>query len=331
MVSAFIVGVTGQDGTYLAELLIARGYRIVGLTRDVTRAVAHLPSSVARHIVLEEWDLVDPARITDLFRVYVPAEAYNFASRSSGESMFEDPVHVGLTSGIAVTSVLEAIRNSGSTARLCQASSSEMFGNTSTSPQSEQTEFRPRSPYGAAKLYAHSMIDVYRRIYGLYACSAILFNHESPRRRPEFVTRKVSLAAARLKLGLPGALQLGNLDSRRDWGYAGDYVQAMWSMLQQPEPGDYVIASGVTHTVRELCEVAFAHVGLDYRDHLSGGVNSSRPEETVELVGDARKARAMLGWQPQTGFRELVRMMVDADLDLLRGQVDSLRPSPGKR
>jgi GDPmannose 4,6-dehydratase len=318
MSQVLVLGVSGQDGSYLAELLLDKGNDVVGVTRDAARAVAALPVTVRDRVAFEEWNMQDPVRIVELFARYRPAEAYNCAARSTGSGMHDDPVGIAETNGVAVAQVLEAIRSVSAGTRFCQASSSEMFGEPAESPQSETTPFKPRSPYGAAKLYAHAMIEVYRRAHRLYACSAILFNHESPRRPLHYVTRKVSHAAAAIKLGLTDALDLGNLAARRDWGFAGDYVRAMWAMLQRPQPDDYVVATGVTHSVRDLCEVAFAHVGLDYRRYVRSDPASYRPDERGQLVGDARKARAELAWQPRVDFEAMIRAMVDADLEQLR-------------
>lgn len=315
MKTALITGIAGQDGSYLAELLLDKGYRIVGAVMDVQRDSTLLPSSLMSRVELVEWDMLNrEIEITDILSRYKPGEVYNYAAYSSGAAMFDDPVGIGEVNGLAVTRILEAIRQADMNIRFCQASSSEMFGDAVESPQSEETPFQPRSPYGAAKLYAHSMIRIYRRQYGLFACSAILFNHESPRRGLGFVTRKIAHEAAKIKLGLANELRLGNLDARRDWGFAGDYVRAMWLMLQQPNAEDYVVATGETHSVRELCEIAFGHLGLDYRDYVRQDAAAYRPTESVQLVGNSDRARKQLGWVPEVGFREMVSMMVDADM-----------------
>jgi GDPmannose 4,6-dehydratase len=318
--SAIITGVSGQDGWHLADFLLARGYRVVGTTRDVAAARERTNPSVE----LVEWDLVDAAAFADTIRRVGPAEVYNFAAYASGASMFDDPVGVGDINGLAVIRMLEAIRAVNPAIRFCQASSSELFGEPLESPQSETTAFRPRSPYGAAKLYAHEMVGVYRRRHGLFACSAILFNHESPRRGAGFVTGKVAEAAARIKLGLADELVLGNLDARRDWGFSGDYARGAWQMLQATAPDDYVFATGQPHSVRELCAEAFGHVGLDYRNHVREGSEAFRAAEPNPLVGDASKARRQLGWSAQMTFPELVRMMVDADLERFGGAAGGL-------
>jgi len=315
MKTVLITGIAGQDGSYLAELLLAKGYCVVGFVMDVQRDSGFLPSSLTNRIELVEWDMLkQKIEIADFLLRYRPSEIYNYAAYSSGAGMFDDPVSIGVVNGFAVAQILEAIRESDTNIRFCQASSSEMFGDAAESPQSEETPFQPRSPYGAAKLYTHSMIRIYRQRYGLFACSAILFNHESPRRGLDFVTRKITHGAARIKLGQTNELRLGNLEGRRDWGFAGDYVRAMWLMLQQPRAEDYVVATGETHSVRELCEIAFGHLGLDYRDYVREDAVAYRPTESVQLVGNCDKARKELGWVPEVSFREMVCMMVDADL-----------------
>jgi GDPmannose 4,6-dehydratase len=319
MTTALILGVTGQDGVYLAELLAEHGYDIVGVTRDLAAAATKLPATLRARVELEHWNMLDARRIADVFAKHRPAAAYNCAARSTGVGMYDDPAAMALINGVAVTHVLEAIRTQSAATRFCQASSSEMFGEPTQSPQSETTPFNPRSPYGAAKLYAHSMVDIYRRTHGVFACSAILFNHESPRRPLHYVTKKVSRAAAAIKLGLADELKLGNMTAVRDWGFAGDSVRAMWSMLQQPKAEDYVVATGATHSVETLCQTAFGYVGLDYRKYVVTDADAYRPDERVALVGDPRKAKAQLGWEPSVGFEALVHMMVDADLESLRG------------
>lgn len=317
--TAIITGVSGQDGWHLAELLLARGYRVIGTTRDVAAARRLANASVE----LAPWDLRDESVIAEVIRSVRPTEVYNFAAYASGAAMFEDPVGIGDINGLAVSRLLEAIRTVDPAIRFCQASSSELFGEAAESPQSETTAFHPRSPYGAAKLYAHEMVGIYRRRHGLFACSAILFNHESPRRGDRFVTGKVSEAAARIKLGLTKELVLGNLDARRDWGFSGDYVRGAWQMLQAATPDDYVFATGEAHSVRELCHLAFGHVGLDYRDYVREDAAAFRASEANPLVGDSSKARRQLQWSPQMSFPELARMMVDADLERLSAAAGS--------
>ncbi len=320
MSTALITGITGQDGSYLAEFLSAKGYRVVGAVRDIERAQKTVPALQYLGIELVAWDMMDQRRMTEVLREYRPAEIYNFAAYSSGSGMYADPVGMGEVNGLSVVRLLEAIREVDASIRLCQASSSELFGDAVESPQSEKTPFLPRSPYGVAKLYAHSMIRVYRKHFGLSVCSAILFNHESPRRGMGFVTRKITHQIAKIKLGLADDLRLGNLDARRDWGFAGDYVRAMWLMLQEPTVDDYVVATGVTHSVRDLCEMAFSHIGLNYRDFVREDPTAFRPDESVQLVGNAIKANQQLGWSPKVGLREMIGMMVDADVSQLIGQ-----------
>ncbi|QDL55237.1 GDP-mannose 4,6-dehydratase [Rhodoferax aquaticus] len=314
MPTALITGITGQDGSYLAEQLLAKGCRIIGAVRNTDNAKARLPAALKSDAELVAWDMLDQKRMTEVLAEYAPAEIYNFAAYSSGAGMFDDPVGIGEVNGLAVLRMLEAIRAVDVNIRFCQASSREIFGEAVESPQSESTPVNPRSPYGAAKLYADSMIRIYRQRYGLFACAAILFNHESPRRGLEFVTRKITREAAKIKLGLAKELHLGNLDAQRDWGFAGDYVRAMWLMLQQERADDYVLATGKAHTVRELCEFAFGRLGLDYRDYVREDALAYRPVEPALLVGNAAKANRKLGWKPEIEFRELVHMMVDADL-----------------
>lgn len=320
MTTALITGVTGQDGSYMAELLLANGNRVIGTTRDVRKSARSLPLSLRDKVELVGWDMLDQDGIAKILARYQPGEMYNFASYSSGSGMYDDPVGIGEVNGLAVARILEAICGLDKNIRFCQASSREIFGEARESPQSEETLLNPRSPYGAAKLYADSMIRMYRHRYGLFACSAILFNHESPRRGLEFVTRKVTHEAAKIKLGQANEIRLGNLDARRDWGFAGDYVRAMWLMLQSQHAEDYVVAVGETHSVRELCELAFGYLGLDYRNYVREDAAAYRPIETVQLVGNSTKARKQLGWAPAVGFREMVRMMVDADLQMLNKQ-----------
>jgi GDPmannose 4,6-dehydratase len=313
--TALVTGVSGQDGSHLAELLLGRGYRVVGTTRDAARA---LPAGLGERVELVAVDMLDGRRMAEVLARHRPDEVYNLAACTSGEGQFDDAVEIGRVNGLAVSVLLEAIRQVDPRIRFCQASSSEMFGDTTESPQSEETPFHPRSFYGAAKLYAHWMVRAFRRRHGLFAASAILFNHEGPRRGPGFVTRKVTSQVARIAMGLATELRLGNLDARRDWGYAGDHVRGMWLMLQQEAADDFVLATGETHSVRELCQQAFGHVGLDYRDHVREDAAAFRPPDPVQPVGNPAKARARLGWSAEVRFGELVDMMVDADLRLLR-------------
>ena len=311
---ALITGITGQDGSYLAELLLEKGYKVYGMVRrsssDQFERLAHLQD----RIELREGDLLDQLSIITLLHAIEPHEIYNLAAQSFVPTSWEQPILTSEATALGVTRMLEAIRVVDRSIRFYQASSSEMFGKVRESPQNERTPFYPRSPYGVAKVYGHHITVNYRESYGLYALSGILFNHESPRRGRQFVTRKVTHGAACIKLGLATDLRLGNLDARRDWGYAGDYVEAMWLMLQQPTADDFVIATGETHTVRELCEVAFARVGLDWRKHVVVDSAHVRPAEVDTLIGDARKAHRVLGWEPKVTFQHLIEMMVDHDL-----------------
>jgi len=316
--TALITGITGQDGSYLAELLLAEGYRVVGMTRRTSTEVHERIQHLVDRIEIVSGDLLDQSSMTTLIGDVAPEEVYNLAAQSFVPTSWTQPVLTGEFTALGVTRVLEAIRHVNRNIRFYQASSSEMFGKVQETPQREQTPFYPRSPYGVAKVYGHWITVNYRESYDLFAVSGILFNHESERRGKEFVTRKISDGVARIKLGLQNELRLGNLDSRRDWGFAGDYVRAMWLMLQHAEPDDYVIATGRTHTVREFCRLAFAVAGLDYERYVVEDARFMRPAEVDLLIGDASKAKAVLGWAPQTGFEELVRMMVEADLKRLR-------------
>jgi GDPmannose 4,6-dehydratase len=317
MPRALITGVTGQDGSYLAELLLAKGYEVVGVVRRTSHhsyeRIEHLLDRI--HVVAA--DLLDQHSLTVVLQETRPDEVYNLAAQSYVPTSWTQPVLTGEFTALGVTRILEAIRLVHPSARFYQASSSEMFGKVTETPQRESTAFYPRSPYGVAKVYGHWITVNYRESYGLHAVSGILFNHESPRRGIEFVTRKVTDGVARIKLGLAAELRLGNLEARRDWGFAGDYVDAMWRMLQQEKPQDYVIGSGETHSVRELVELAFSHVGLDYRKHVVSDPKFHRPAEVDLLLADPSKARRELGWAPTIGFAELVAMMVDADLERL--------------
>lgn len=322
MKTALITGVSGQDGSYLAEQLLERGYRVLGGARHVDATAAVLPPNLHGKLELVSWDMRDLSGMKEHLSRLRPSEVYNFAAHSTGSGMYDDPLDMSDVNGVAVTRILEAIRTVDPKIRFCQASSREIFGEALQSPQTEATPPNPRSPYGAAKLYADCMIRIYRLRHGLHACSAILFNHESPRRSRQFVTRKITHEAARIKLGLAHELHLGNLDTQRDWGFAGDYVRAMWLMLQQDKADDYVIATGEAHTVRDFCDVAFGRLGLDYRDHVREDAASYRPSEPAPLVGSPVKARRELGWEPKVSFRELVHMMVDAELRDLRASTN---------
>ncbi len=320
MPKALITGITGQDGSYLAEYLLGRGYEVVGMVRRTSHHSYERIDHLLDRIQVVAADLLDQHSLTQVIQAAQPDEVYNLAAQSYVPTSFTQPVLTGEFTALGVTRILEAVRYACPTARFYQASSSEMFGKVTETPQHEGTAFHPRSPYGVAKVYGHWITVNYRESYGLHAVSGILFNHESPRRGIEFVTRKVSDAVARIKHGLATELRLGNLDARRDWGYAGDYVDAMWRMLQQPEPKDYVIGTGETHSVGELVEVAFSHVGLDWRKHVVQDPAFIRPAEVDLLQADPRRAREELGWTPTVTFDELVKMMVDADLIRLAGR-----------
>jgi GDPmannose 4,6-dehydratase len=321
---ALITGITGQDGSYLAEFLLARGYEVIGMVRRSSTVNFERISHLQDRITIAAGDLLDEASLIEVLRLHRPDEVYNLAAQSFVQTSFGQPVLTGETTALGVTRLLDAIRIVDPDVRFYQASSSEMFGKVVEVPQRESTPFHPRSPYGVAKVYGHWITVNYRESYDLHATSGILFNHESPRRGLEFVTRKISYHVARIKLGMGTELRLGNLESQRDWGFAGDYVEAMWRMLQQDVPDDYVVATGETHSVREFCELAFDHVGLRWEDHVVIDERFFRPAEVDLLVGDAAKARGTLGWAPRTSFPELVRMMVDADLDLLSGRLRAL-------
>src|SRR5688572_6104729 len=332
--TALITGITGQDGSYLAEFLLDRGYRVVGMTRRSSTATVERVAHLVGRLELIQGDLLDQASLVGALDEVQPDEVYNLAAQSFVPTSWNQPVLTGEFTGLGVTRMLEAIRQSRREVRFYQASSSEMFGKVREAPQTEMTPFHPRSPYGVAKAYGHFLTVNYRESYDLYAVSGILFNHESPRRGLEFVTRKVTDGAARISLGLANELPMGNLDAERDWGFAGDYVQAMWHMLQQPEPDDYVIATGVTHSVRELCGIAFGRVGLDYEQHVTFDPALSRPAEVDHLRGDASKARHAFGWEPVVSFQELIEMMVDADLarhETLQHQTSGMETVRAKR
>ncbi|MGA9347559.1 MAG: GDP-mannose 4,6-dehydratase [Anaerolineae bacterium] len=315
---ALITGITGQDGSYLAEFLLEKGYEVIGMVRRTSTVNFERIKHIQDKITLASGDLVDQVSIIDILREHRPDEVYNLAAQSFVPISWSQPVLTGEVTALGVTRVLDAIRTVDPTIRFYQASSSEMFGKVRETPQNENTPFYPRSPYGVAKVYGHWITVNYRESYGLFACSGILFNHESPRRGLEFSTHKVTYGVARIKLGLDNELRMGNLDAQRDWGYAGDYVKAMWLMLQQDEPDDYVVGTGRAHSVRELCELAFDYLGLDWRDHVVVDPKLFRPADVDFLVADATKARTKLGWEPTVTFEELIQMMVDADLEALK-------------
>jgi GDPmannose 4,6-dehydratase len=325
---ALITGITGQDGSYLAELLLEQGYEVFGVVRRASTEnfarIEHLRSRVD----LVQADLLDQLSLITVVQRLRPHEVYNLAAQSFVPTSWEQPMLTAEFNAVGVTRLLEAIRLVDRSIRFYQASSSEMFGKVREVPQTERTPFHPRSPYGVAKVYGHFITVNYRESYGLFACSGILFNHESPRRGKEFVTRKISDAVARIKLGQWNELRLGNLAARRDWGYAKDYVRAMWLMLQQQEPDDYVVASGEQHTVQEAAEVAFAHAGLDWRRHVREDSALLRPAEVDQLIGNPVKARERLSWQPTVGFQQLMEMMVDRDLETVRCEMEK-RASSG--
>ncbi len=318
MPRALITGITGQDGSYLAEFLLKQGYEVIGMVRRTSTVNFTRIQHIQDDVTLVQGDLLDQGSLICLLQEYQPEEVYNLAAQSFVPTSWNQPVFTGDVTALGVTRMLEAIRTVDRSIRFYQASSSEMFGKVREVPQNETTPFYPRSPYGVAKVYGHWITINYRESYDLHATSGILFNHESPRRGLEFVTRKVTYGVAKIKLGLADELRLGNLESRRDWGYAADYVRAMWLMLQQPGPDDYVIATGETHSIRELCEEAFGYVGLDWQQYVKQDERFMRPAEVDLLVGDASKAGRVLGWEPHVTFQGLIQLMVDADVAFLK-------------
>ncbi len=326
---ALITGITGQDGSYLAELLLDKDYEVHGVTRrsssfnrgridHVTDGKARAAGKVSTQAVLHYGDLCDGSSVNRLLREIRPDEIYNLAAQSHVKISFEIPEYTGDVDGLGMLRILEGTRESGLNPRIYQAGSSEVFGKAQEVPQRETTPFYPRSPYAAAKVYAHWLAINYREAYGMFVCNGLAFNHESPRRGENFVSRKITLGAAAIKLGLQSKLALGNLEAKRDWGFAKDYVEAMWMMLQQDQPDDYVVATGQTRSVRDFCEAAFGYLGLDYREYVVVDPLYFRPTEVDLLVGDAGKAKRVLGWEPKTSFEDLVRLMVDSDVELLR-------------
>lgn len=315
--TALITGILGQDGSYLADFLLAKGYKVYGLERRASKKNRENIAASAHNVTFLSGDLLDGASLVHALREARPDEVYNLAAQSFVGDSWKQSVYTGEVTALGVTRILDAIRQVNPKIKFYQASSSEMFGGSKESPQNEKTHFYPRSPYGVAKLYGHWITINYRESYGMFAVSGILFNHESPRRGLEFVTRKITHTAAQIKLGLAKELRLGNLDAKRDWGFAGDYVEAMWLMLQQDTPRDYVIGTGETHSVRECVEAAFGHLGLDWKKYVKTDKSLLRPADVHLLLADARRARKELGWKPRVGFRELVQMMVDADLERL--------------
>lgn len=318
MKKALITGITGQDGSYLAEFLLDKGYKVAGMVRRASTESFERIDHIKNRIELKQADLLDQLSIIDAIKETEPDEIYNLAAQSFVPTSWTQPILTGEFTALGVTRMLEAIRHINKKIKFYQASSSEMFGKVQQVPQTEKTPFYPRSPYGVAKVYGHWITVNYRESYNIFACSGILFNHESPRRGREFVTRKVTEGAARIKLGLAKELRLGNLEAKRDWGYAKDYVRAMWLMLQQKEPSDYVIATGKEHSVQNLVEIAFGHLGLKWKDYVVTDPALLRPAEVDHLVGDHSKAKKELGWEPQVSFQELIEMMVEADLDRLK-------------
>ncbi|RED57644.1 GDP-mannose 4,6-dehydratase [Cohnella lupini] len=316
--NALITGITGQDGSYLAELLLSKGYKVYGLRRRTSTPIMDNIQHIQDEIEFIEGDLLDQGSLHQAVQVSNPDEVYNLAAQSFVGTSWDQPALTGQFTAIGVTHMLEAVRYNKPDAKFYQASSSEMFGKVQETPQTETTPFYPRSPYGVAKVYGHWITVNYRESYNMFACSGILFNHESPRRGVEFVTRKVTDAAARIKLGLQKELRMGNLDARRDWGFAGDYVEAMWLMLQQDQPEDFVISTGETHTVQELVEVAFGRLGLRWQDHVVIDPKFVRPAEVDLLLGDCTQAKRKLGWELKVGFEQMINMMVDSDFNRLK-------------
>jgi len=323
---ALITGITGQDGSYLAEFLLDKGYQVIGMVRRTSTLNFERIRHIQEHITLVQGDLLDQMSLIDLLKEHRPHEVYNLAAQSFVPTSWKQPVLTGEFTALGVTRLLDAVRLVDPEIRFYQATSSEIFGKVREVPQRETTPLYPRSPYGVAKVYGHWITVNYRESYNLFACSGILFNHESPRRGLEFVTRKSTWGAARIKLGLANELRMGNLEARRDWGYAGDYVRAMWMMLQQSVPDDYVIATGETHSVREWLEECFSYLGLNWQDYVMIDPQYLRPAEVDQLIGDPTKARERLGWRPEVSFKELVHLMVDADLELARQQMRRAEP-----
>ena len=330
MRKALITGITGQDGSHLAELLLQQNYRVLGMIRHTSTSSSHRIKHIRDRIEIVEGDLLDQSSLTRILDQHQPDEIYNLAGMSFVPVSWQQPVLTAEFTGLGVTRMLEAIRQGCPKAKFYQASSSEMFGKVRETPQCETTPFHPRSPYAVAKAYGHYITVNYRESYGLFACSGILFNHEGPRRGLEFVTRKITHTAAQIKLGMANELRLGNLQSKRDWGYAGDFVRAMWLMLQQSKADDFVIGTGETHTVQEFVEIAFDYLGLDWNRYVIVDPQLYRPAEVDLLLGDATKARTVLNWQPEVTFNELVRMMVDSDLATLRSQTQTKQESRPK-
>ena len=325
MKKALITGITGQDGSYLAEFLLLKGYEVYGMVRRSSTINYERISHIQDRLKLMQGDLLDQNSLIEALKISEPDEVYNLGAQSFVPTSWNQPVLTGEFTALGVTRMLEAIRTVNPKIRFYQASSSEMFGKIQETPQNEKTPFYPRSPYGVAKVYGHWITVNYRESYRIFCCSGILFNHESPRRGLEFVSRKVTSAAAKIKLGLQKELRMGNLDAHRDWGFAGDYVEAMWLMLQQNEPEDFVIATGISHSVQDLIQAAFDHLGLDWEEYVKIDPKLLRPAEVDYLVGDAKKAKAKLGWQPKVTFEELIKMMTDSDLQLNQKVQDTMK------
>jgi len=326
---ALITGITGQDGSYLTELLLKKGYEVHGLVRRTSSTNTSRIAHILDRIELIQGDMTDQTSLTQLVKRCEPDEVYNLAAQSFVGSSWSQPIFTGDVTALGVTRLLEAIRVNESSAKFYQASSSEMFGKAEQVPQNEKTPFHPRSPYAVAKVYGHWIAVNYRESYDMFVCSGILFNHESPRRGIEFVTRKITDGVARIYHGIQDELKLGNLDAQRDWGFAGDYIEAMWLMLQQEKPDDYVVASGETHTVKEFCEIAFKAAGMDWEKFVKVDPKFLRPAEVSFLQGDASKARKVLGWKPKTSFKQLIRMMVDSDIDLVSREKNANKKPAG--
>jgi GDPmannose 4,6-dehydratase len=330
MPTAVITGINGQDGSYLAEFLLSKGYGVVGTVPDKNSELEHI-LHIRESLEIIETSLLDQDLVNDVVHTYKPDEIYNLAARSSSNEFWSQPARTGELNALAVTRLLDGIRRIDPKIRFFQASSSEVFGNATEVPQTETTPFHPRNPYGVAKAFGHWTTVIYREYRGLFACSGILYNHESPRRGLEFVTRKISHTVAKIKLGLAQELRLGDLEAKRDWGLASDYTQAMWLSLQQPVPDDYIIATGEAHSVSEFCDIAFSHVGLNYQDYVVQGPEFVRTAETSRLVGNPTKAKRLLNWKPSVTFRELVTMMVEADMKALQNSHQQLTPMLNQR
>lgn len=321
MTTVLITGITGQDAYYLSKLKLKAGFRVIGVTHNARAVKTTFHQRSFDKVDVVEWDFLNQERISSIIAEYRPVEIYNFAAFASGSGMYDNPVGISEINGLSVVLILQAIREIDPSIRFCQASSSEMFGDFLETPQTENTPLRPRSPYGAAKTFAHEMVGIYRKYYGIFSCSAILYNHESPIRGGGFVSRKITFTAAKIKLGLEAKLGLGNLNAFRDWGFAGDYVNAMSLMLESNVADDYVISSGEVHSVRELCECAFGHLGLDYQEYVYQDPSFYRAEPSLQLIGCPNKIKGALGWEPTLDFRSMICAMVDSDLEIVAGSI----------